>query len=135
MSKITRLRKVSWKSKNNVYGLLLQGNNGKIEEDYLFQNFDKFHIDILIIPTDPSISIDLNNSYLSNIEIIKAGILGKDITQNGILVDAKIADEIAQDILKIDVLEVGLYSGASAKIAIDRGEKYEWKNIGILLYK
>ncbi len=135
MSKITRLRKVSWKSKNNVYWLLLQWNNWKIEEDYLFQNFDKFHIDILIIPTDPSISIDLNNSYLSNIEIIKAWILWKDITQNWILVDAKIADEIAQDILKIDVLEVWLYSWASAKIAIDRGEKYEWKNIWILLYK
>lgn len=67
-------------------------------------------------------------------DIIKVWIQEKVDALDWLLIDEKDAMEISDDIYRIDAIKVWLYSGASAKIALDRSEGYEWKNIWILLY-
>lgn len=135
MSHITRLRRISWKSKNNVYWLALAYKQSSVTlEEYVKSNFDALKLDVLILPIHLNIDLSQITGHFPEIEIIRVWIKGKDNIQNWLSVDESIANELAQDILRIDSIQVWLYSWASAKVALDRGERYEWKNIGILLY-
>lgn len=119
MSDIIRLRRVSWKSKNNVY--LLNGEN--LEDILTHWNIK---INLLILPY----------SFLmkkNEIDIIYYWLQWKDILLRKNLIDISEAQTISENICLIDGIQVWNYTWAWAVIAMNiDNEKYYWQNIWII---
>ncbi len=104
MKNFIRLRRVSWKSKNNVY-LYKWNQIDTIMNDFWSQ------IDIIMMP----------KWYQISIEWIKIYEVGDTIKEEDI--------EMKENIEKIDDIEIWNYEAIAANNAIELSENYFWKNI------
>jgi len=105
MKNFTRLRRVSWKSKNNIYLY-----NWTKYKDLISDFWEKF--DIILIPKWFKIDIEQVDVIEVNIENIEK------------------KDEIMQiNIKEIDKIDISIYDAIAANKVIELWDKYYWKNI------
>lgn len=124
---IYRLKRISWKSKNNVY--VLFSDIWKLDFDKI-KNID---LDLIIINENSDFLIgNLKNIKVPKIYLRKIG--ENYVSDYGLIISHIEAIEISKNILDIDKIEVPDYVWAMSKISMElNNSDYYWKNILLLV--
>lgn len=124
---IYRLKRISWKSKNNVY--VLFSDIWKLDFDKI-KNID---LDLIIINENSDFLIgNLKNIKVPKIYLRKIG--ENYVSDYGLIISHIEAVEISKNILDIDWIIVPDYVWAMSKISMELfNSDYYWKNILLLV--
>lgn len=124
---IYRLKRISWKSKNNVY--VLFSDIWKLDFDKI-KNID---LDLIIMNENSDFLIgNLKNIKVPKIYLRKIG--ENYVSDYGLIISHIEAIEISKNILDIDKIEVPDYVWAMSKISMElNNSDYYWKNILLLV--
>lgn len=124
---IYRLKRISWKSKNNVY--VLFSDIWKLDVDKI----KSIDLDLIIINENSEFLLEkLKNIKAHKIYLRKIG--ENYVSDYGLIISHIEAIEISKNILDIDKIEVPDYVWAMSKISMElNNSDYYWKNILLLV--